>query len=246
MPLLDHFHPPLSTRKSWEAIHGGWAFVMAQHLNGFVLPQGFESEQQVHRGTRVEIDVATYEDERLEFGSNGTNGGIATLPEVYAPPAPPIRGEVSFTDPDLFEVQIFKDDGGWKLVAAVELVSPSNKDRQTHRRSFATKIASYLQEGVSVAVIDVVSNRQANLHQALVDLLELPEEFDWESPSGLAAMVYRVVKEDEKIGLDVWPFALALGIELPTIPLWIEPNLAVPLELEQTYTTTCTSLIKPD
>lgn len=246
MPLLDHFHPPLSIRKSWEAIHGGWAFVMAQRLNGFVLPKGFESEQEVHRGTRVEIDVATYEDGRIDFGSNSANGGIATLTETYAPPAPPIRGEVAFTDPDLFEVQVYKNDGSWKLVAAIELVSASNKDRKSHRRSFATKIASYLQQGVSVAIVDVVTDRRANLHQDLVELLELPEAFDWHSPSGLSATSYRVAKDDDRVELEVWPFALALGAELPTIPLWIEPNLAVPLELEMTYRTTCSSLIKSD
>jgi hypothetical protein len=248
MPLRDHFHPPLSTRKSWEAIHGGWAFVMAQRLNAAILPKGFESEQQVHRGTSVEIDVATYEDDRNlgAFAPNGTNGGIATLPRTYAPPAPPIRGEVSFTDPDLFEVQIYKDDGGWKLVAAVELISPSNKDRKSHRRSFATKVASYLQKGVSVATVDVVTSRQANLHESLVELLDLNGEFDWHSPAGLSAIAYRVAREEEKIHLEVWPFPLTLGDDLPTIPLWIEPNHAVPLELELTYTTAYSALIKSD
>ena len=132
------------------------------------------------------------------------------------------------------------------MVAAIELVSPSNKDRMTHRRSFVTKVASYLQQGVSVVTVDVVTDRQANLHKALVDLLDLSDAFEWQSPTGLSAVVYRVVKEDEKIGLDVWPFSLVLGAALPTIPLWIEPNLAVPIELELTYTTTCASLIKPD
>jgi hypothetical protein len=168
MPLRDHFHPPLSIRKSWEVIHGGWAFVIAQRLNSEVLPSGYESEQQVHRGTRVEIDVAAFEHTQGAelFGDDRENGTVATAVRAYAPPAPLIEGEVAFTDPDLFEVQVFKSEGGWKLVAAIELVSPSNKDRAANRRSFATKIASYLQQGVSVAVVDVVTNRIANLHVA--------------------------------------------------------------------------------
>jgi hypothetical protein len=151
---------------------------------------------------------------------------------------------VSFTDPDLFEVQVYKDDGGWKLVAAIELISPSNKDRKTHRRAFTTKVASYLQKGVSVVTIDVVTERLANLHETLVERLDLPDQFKWRSPTDLSAMVSRVVKVDDRVHLDVWPFQLTLGAELPTVPLWINPNLAVPLELELTYTTTCQSLIK--
>lgn len=240
MPLRDHFHPPLSLRKSWEVIHGGWAFVIAQRLNSAVLPKGFESEQQVHRGTRVEIDVATYEEDRRasQTGRNGDPGIVATLPQTFAPPAPPITGKVAFTDPELFEVLLYKDEGRQKLVSAIELVSPSNKDRRAHRRSFATKVASYLQQGVSVVTVDVVTERLANLHEELVRLLGLRDEFEWESPTGLSGISYRVAKEDEEIRLDVWPYSLAVGEPLPALPLWLEPTLSVPLELELTYETT--------
>jgi hypothetical protein len=42
--------------------------------------------------------------------------------------------------------------------------------------------------------------------------------------------------------LEMWPHELALGAELLTVPLWLEPNLAVPLELELTYANACESL----
>ena len=164
---------------------------------------------------------------------------------------PPLTGEVSFADVDVCEVQVFKAEGGLKLVAAIELVSEANKDRVAHRRSFATKCASYLQKGVSVVVIDVVTSRSANLHAELVGHMGLPDLFDWNSPTGLSAISYRAVQgastRDPSIGngqvrLDVWPFALAVGEELPTVPLWLAADLAVPLELELTYTNTCESL----
>jgi hypothetical protein len=241
MPLLDHFRPPVSTRKPWEVVHGGWAVLIAQRLNSAILTREFESEQHVHRGTRVEIDVATYEDAPGPslFGTNGANGGVATAVETFAPPAPPITGEVAFTDPDLFEIQIYKQDSGWKLVAAIELISPANKNRPSHRRTFATKVASYLQQGVSVVTVDVVTERQANMHDELVGLLHLPDSFDWQSPTGLSAVVYRVVRVKEQERLDVWPYPLAVGEPLPTVPLWLRPDLAVPLELDLTYNTTC-------
>jgi hypothetical protein len=39
--------------------------------------------------------------------------------------------------PDAVEVIIFESEGGSRLVAAIELVSPGNKDRDTHRQAFA-------------------------------------------------------------------------------------------------------------
>ena len=244
MPLHDHFHPPLSLRKSWESIHNGWAFVIAQRLNGRVLTERFDSEPNIHHGSQIEIDIATYEEDRepLTFGTNGQSGGIATLPQVYAPHAPPLAGEVVMADADTFEINVYKQEGGWKLVAAIELVSPANKDRPSHRRAFATKVASYLQQGVSVITVDVVRERTANLHEDISNHLHLPDALDWYSPTGLSAVCYRLLRVEGKERLEVWPFPLTVGGELPTVPLWLEPNLAVPLELELTYNTTCESL----
>jgi hypothetical protein len=238
MPLHDHFHPPLSRRRSWFGVHHTWAVTIVQRLNGGVLSAEFEAEPEIHTGPARSIDVAYYEDENLP------SPFVVNSPD--APPAPPITGEVSFTDADVFEIQVYRNAAGWNLVAAIELVSPRNKDRPSARRTFATKVASYLQQGVSVVVVDVVTGRAANLHAELAELLHLPDTFDWQSASGLSAVTYRVVKvkegDKEQERLDVWPHTLALGESLPTVPLWLTPVLAVPLELEATYEAACKSL----
>lgn len=59
MPLRDHFRPPLSESRHWEAFHAAWAGYIAERLNLGVLPPGYIAEEQVHHGARVEIDVAT-------------------------------------------------------------------------------------------------------------------------------------------------------------------------------------------
>jgi hypothetical protein len=58
------------------------------------------------------------------------------------------------------------------LVGVIELVSPGNKDRPAERLAFATKCASYLAQGVSLIVMDVVTNRHANLHNDIMRLME--------------------------------------------------------------------------
>jgi hypothetical protein len=45
-----------------------------------------------------------------------------------------------------------------------------------------------------------------------------------------------------QVRLDVWPVPLAVGAELPTVPLRLAADLAVPLELELTYAAACRSL----
>jgi hypothetical protein len=67
MPLLDHFHPPLSETRHWESFHARWAAAIADELNDKLLPAGYYAEEQVHFGGRVEIDVATFD---REFSSN--------------------------------------------------------------------------------------------------------------------------------------------------------------------------------
>jgi hypothetical protein len=224
-----------------------WATTIVMNLNGKVLSKEYESEQQIHISSQVEVDVATMErdDPPSLFDSNGVHdegGGVATLPQVYAPPAPPLTAAVELDDPDSFEVFVYRDSGRWKLAAAIELVSPANKDREAKRRAFATKCAAYLAKGVSVVVIDIITSRSANLHAELVAHAGLPSALGWESPTGLSVVCYRTTRNRDRVRMDVWPSPLTLGQPLPTVPLWLEADLCVPLELELTYHQACQSL----
>jgi hypothetical protein len=56
MPLRDHFHPPLSKKKSWEGFHGQWPAMIVMAL-GRKLPQGYDHEPRAHLGAYYEILV---------------------------------------------------------------------------------------------------------------------------------------------------------------------------------------------
>src|SRR5437764_438359 len=169
MPLRDHFHLPLRGLCTWESFHSDWANEIMRQLNK-TLPQGYVARPNVKLGVDVEADMGTLEqaghDESAEEG-----GGLATV--VWAPPRPTLSVAVDFHHLDVFEVQVHRE-GGLKMVAAIELVSPRNKDRQTPRRHFAAKCAAYLQAGVSVIVVDVTTGRKENLFAVLLDQLGLP------------------------------------------------------------------------
>ena len=234
MPLLDHFHPPLSERRPWQTVHGAWATNIAQQLNR-VLPEFYVALPLVELGGGVEIDVATVQENGV-----GNSGGIATA--IWAPPRAAIRVPVDFTHFDVFEVRVFREEGGLRLRAAIELVSPANKERPGHRRAFAGKCAGYLSQGASLVVVDVVTDRLANLHAELVETLELNEAAAWQSPTHLSAAAYRIAASSGQAQLEAWPEVLTVGAALPRLPLWLEPDLCLPLDLEQSYRLTCTAL----
>ena len=146
-------------------------------LNDELLPTEYFAEVQVHVGSRVEVDVGTFADASAGVAHAQRSGTAAAtlVARPWAPPAPAMTMPTVF--PDSIEVLVFRTEAGPTLVAAIELVSPGNKDRQEHRRAFAAKCSSYLQQGIGLMLIDIVTSRQANLHNELVYLLDAGEQF---------------------------------------------------------------------
>jgi len=240
MPLLDHFHPPLIERRSWERFHGVWAAVIAGTLNQRLLPRHYFAEMEVTIGTHIEVDVGTFTEhaglpaDEVEPHSNGS--AVAVQTQVWAPPVPVLVVPAVF--PDEFELLIYNERDGRRLVAAIELVSPANKDREETRRAFATKCSAYLQHGVGVIIVDVVTSRLANLHDELGRLLGYPASFAFPTPTSIYATAYRPVHREKRNEMDVWREPLAVGQPLPTLPLAVLGLGYLPVDLEATYTET--------
>lgn len=228
----------------WESFHGDWITMIVQRLNTHTLSEKYLATGRSRIESQIEVDIGTAE----QFEYNGSrqrkgmtsDGGVAIATQTYAPPEPALAGEVEFAEEELFEVQIATEEN--RLVAAIELVSLANKDRPAKRRAFAAKVASYLSRGVSVVVVDPVTIRQAQTHSEIVDVVQLPESFAWKSPTHLSAIAYRMIQIAKKDRLEIWPHELKVGEPLPTLPLWLAADLAVPLELETTYAATCAGL----
>jgi hypothetical protein len=137
---------------------------------------------------------------------------------------------------DVVEVLVYGGVDGPTLAGAVELVSPSNKDRPARREAFVSKCAAYVQQGVGLLIVDIVTERTANLHDALMARLS-PETPPW--GAALYATAYRPVGENDETHLDVWREELAVGRPLPTLPLWLNGGLCLPADLGATYDLAC-------
>jgi hypothetical protein len=95
------------------------------------------------------------------------------------------------------------------------------------------------------AIVDLVTIRPFNLYRDLLDLIGQTDPSLAPEPSGLHAAACRWTPQNTASMLDAWNNTLVPGQPLPTIPLWLADNFAVPLELEATYEETCRILRIP-
>src|SRR5437588_3599685 len=171
MPLRDHFRPPLDDLRHWEGFHATWP-VMIVALLRRKLPRRYFAEPRVHSGSSAEIDVAKFESDGNTAAVNDATengGGVATA--VWAPPRPTLSVATDLPVQDVYEVLVYDEKRHCRLVAAIEIVSPANKDRPEHRRVFIAKCAGLLRERVAVVIVDVVTTRTQNLYGELLDLV---------------------------------------------------------------------------
>ena len=125
-------------------------------------------------------------------------------------------------------------------VGAVELVSPANKDRPENRRAFVAKVAALLQSDVCVSLVDVVTVRQFNLY---ADLLTLVGRTDLAASAEDTCLYAVTLRGRKRIRgrplLDTWFYPMRVAEPLPSLPIWLDVDLGVFLDLEKSYEETC-------
>ena len=241
MPLRDHFRPPVVKKSSWEGFHAMWPARIVLDLRP-ILPPGYVAEPRVHLGTAMEIDIGALEiRDEPDYGvTSRSNGGTATATWTGGPAVVTLE-----TDPPEeyeYEVRIFDLERDRELVAAIELVSPANKDRPPSRDAFVAKCAALLRQGVAVSVVDLVTTRRHNLYAQLMEFIGHPDRtMSVEGPPTYAASC-RWVTRGTRARLEAWSYTLVVGESLPTLPLWLDNELVVPLDLEASYEKACSDL----
>lgn len=121
-----------------------------------------------------------------------------------------------------------------RLIAAVELISPRNKDRNSARGTYLTRYLSYLQEGAHLLLVDVHPRPYGF---SFADALAA--ELGIRQPPCAAPLAnsYRVGEPAPEGGrfVAIWRRSLAAGQPLPTLPLPLAVGLSIPVNLEETY-----------
>jgi hypothetical protein len=205
------------------------------------LPDGFVAEPRVHLGSYYEIDVCTFEqneeDERVSSSARESNVGLAAAPQ--APPAPTLTLDAEFPELYAYEVLIFDVERDRRLVAAVEIVSPANKDRPESRQLFVAKCFNLLRQDVCVSIVDLVTIREFNLYFELLALLNRSDPAFSAPLPPIYAVTCRKRKAVPRTKLDTWSHPLAVGQPLPSLPVWLTETQSVVLDLEASYEETC-------
>ncbi len=105
-----------------------------------------------------------------------------------------------------------------RLVAAVELVSPRNKDRPAAREAYLARYLGYLMESVHLLLVDV---HRRPVGFSFPDRLAAELSLGQEPLPTPSAVSYRVGEPAPEGGrfLGIWRRSLGSGAILPTLPL---------------------------
>lgn len=218
MPLHDW-----ATTRGWAELHTYWLTELARHIKP-QLPPGYRA--------RIETEAALTLDVEPDVGvfrhPDATDGGAtAVIPEPdFSVAVAEIR------QPEL-HVSITLNG---RLVAAVELVSPRNKDRVTDRRTYGGKYVGYLRDLVQLLVVDVHPvYRDFSFSDFIASELKLPDQPTLPAPFAISYRVVPAAKAGEACLLEAWRRPLTVGAPLPEIPLALDGDRAILIDLDGTY-----------
>ena len=213
--------------------HTLWLAEISNALNDSLLPPGYYALAEQHAGQKI-ADVLT-----LHAGPSGSSPSSPTGGVAVADAPPRTRLTQTFparpgARPGRRRTLIVRHVTGHRIVALLEVVSPSNKDRSRHVTQFARKVAGVLRAGVHVSVIDLFppgTHDSGGMHAAVGQWLDEstpPYELPPGEPLTLASYVAR---ECPTAYLE----HLAVGGTLPEMPLFLTAERYVNVPLEGTY-----------
>jgi hypothetical protein len=220
MPLHDW-----TDRAGWEGMHIFWMTEIARALRAS-LPAGYRAV--IGSSPLVAVGVAPVKPDVAV--TNGSQQPPA--PNSAAVPAPEPDVEVAVATLEEDATVLVEREG--RLVAAIELISPRNKDRPSSREQYAARYLNYLRGGVHLLVVDV---HRRPLDFSFAQLIAEGLRESLPAPVAPSAVSYRVGAAAAQGGrmLGVWQHSLAIGVPLPPMPLPLSLDDLVMVDLEATY-----------
>jgi hypothetical protein len=226
MPIHDW---PRGETGIYHHFHNAWIIHLTEALNLGVLPKGYSalSDQKV---SLTEPDIITLGDEsEIESDSGGGVAvAVAVTPRIQmkaeAKPARRLRRRRRV---------VIRRDNDDRVVAIVEVTSPGNKDSRWKARSLAEKVATYLEAGVHVLLVDILPPTNCDplgIHGLIWEYWGRKRHTPGVDEP-LTLVSYRVTESGPEAQIE----PTAVGRMLPNMPLYLKSNLAVPAPLEATY-----------
>jgi hypothetical protein len=218
--------------------HNSWIYKLSDRLNAGLLPAGFYAAGEQVAGD-VEPDVLTLQQRELAPSPWHESAGVVAVEEN-----PP---QVSYTFSAEEAIYLRKQDrvairaADDRLVAIIEIISRGNKASRNELDRFLRKVASALDSGIHLLVVDLHPpgpHDPHGIHGAIWEHLfgECPTA-PADRPLTLAA--YRA----ESVTAYIEP--VAVGAALPNMPLFLDTAWYIHVPLEETYVETWSGLPEP-
>lgn len=228
MPIHDWTRVEAGT---YHAFHLAWLGELQKSLNGGRLPAGYYALAEQRANDTIPDVLALHESDPLEAPElPEPEGGVATLTKTR-PAAQerliaqaPVRGSR--------RTLTVRSTAGHRIIAFVEIVSPSNKDRLDSVTEFAAMVRAALAIGVHVLMIDPFPPGSSDA-------------------AGMYAEVWRRISGGKPAPRNTHALAFAsylaakpvqafinhrdIGDPLPDMPLFLTRTKYVDVPLESTY-----------
>jgi Protein of unknown function (DUF4058) len=218
----------------FHALHTTWVGVIQNTLNEGVLPRGYYALAEQHAGRPI-TDVLTLHASPAPSAPPlplpPATGGTAV---AEAPPRVRRRQTVEPAALARRRSVAIRHVSGHRLIALLEIVSPSNKDRSRHVEEFAAKAVDALDVGVHLLMLDLFPpgpHDPHGMHGIIRQRLDQSDEpYDLPADEPLTLAAYAAGPQ-----VEVYLEHLAVGAILPEMPLFLRPDRYVNVPLEPTY-----------
>jgi hypothetical protein len=219
----------------FHAFHHRWISALSDALNAGVLPSDyFALPEQNIRGPITDVLAL-----KLAGSDESGAGGLAVAE------TPPQTRLVRRSEADVYadkadRIAVRHRHGD--VVAVVEILSPGNKGSRAEFRTFVEKAAELIRQNVHLLLIDLFPPGKRDplgIHKAVWDEF-LEEEFELPTDKRLTLAAY-----DAGPPRVAYVELLAVGDELPHMPLFLKPGFYVRAPLEETYQTTWNAFPMP-
>ncbi len=208
--------------------HQDWTIELCRALNAGVLPSGYIALTDQQTGGPIP-DVLTLNQGPGGQGKAISGGGLAV---AVSPPQARfiVEGEGDIYAKRANRIRIQHRHG--RVVAVIEIVSPGNKDSHHALRAFVGKASDLISQGIHLLVVDLfpASKRDPNgIHKAIWDEIEdVPFEMPPDKP--LTVVAYRASPTKT-----AYVEPVAVGDQLPSLPIFLTDYDYIPAPLEETY-----------
>jgi hypothetical protein len=231
MPIHDWTRVPSGL---FHEFHQSWTVRIKDALNAGAMPKGYYAFVEQRVGG-PEPDVIAIETGRKRKINPNAEPGAGT--PVLDPPRARLIQEID-SDSAAYarkanRITVRHQLG--EVIGVIEIVSPGNKDSRNSFRAFVEKAVEFLRAGVHLLIVDLfppTARDPQGIHKAIADEFQ-DAPFELPSDKPLTLVGYRAAPP-----LTAYIEPVAVGDVLPDMPLFLTPDLHVPVPLESTYQAT--------